>query len=82
MRNTSVAPTLCHPAGYRPGMDGSLSSEDVERVTVKFKVLSLKMRSDANFGDRVALGLLKDAGARMGLPPRGRYPMGLPALYR
>lgn len=63
-------------------MDGSLSSEDVERVTVKFKVLSLKMRSDANFGDRVALGLLKDAGARMGLPPRGRYPMGLPALYR
>ena len=49
-------------------MDRSLSSEDVERLTVKSKVLSLKMRSDANFGDRVVLGLLNDAIKKRSLP--------------
>ena len=32
------------PPPYRRGMDRSLSSEDVERLTVKSKVLSLKMQ--------------------------------------
>jgi hypothetical protein len=49
-------------------MDRSLSPEDVERLTVKSKVLSLKMRSDANFGDRVVLGLLNDGIKKRSLP--------------
>ena len=49
-------------------MHRSLSSQDVERLTVKSKVLSLKMRSDANFGDRVVLGLLNDAIKKRSLP--------------
>ena len=49
-------------------MDPSLSSEDVERLTVKSKVLSLKMKSAASFGDRVVLGWLKEAIENRSLP--------------
>ena len=49
-------------------MDRSLSSEDVERLTVKSKVLSLKMKSAASFGDRVVLGWLKEAIENRSLP--------------
>ena len=49
-------------------MDRSLSSEDVERLTVKSKVLSLKMQGAASFGDRVVLGWLKEAIENRSLP--------------
>ena len=40
----------------------------MERLTVKFKVLSLKMQGAASFGDRVVLGWLKEAIENRSLP--------------
>ena len=50
------------------GMSRSLSPEDVERLTVKSKVSSLKMQGAASFGDRVVLGWLKEAIENRSLP--------------